>query len=359
MISLCKYIEYKCILSYYVLCLIIYCFQVCAKCGDRSHATIYRPLSKKIVKHLENTTATSTYSCAAFSGDSKHLVVSSHDSIEVWQWEQEKLLCTVTIPDGQVSRICCSPLSTSQTPLITSSGKGHMRMWIQSSGDRLSSKTLMTSHAKEQARDFIDHAWLNSYDSDIELGVVATVVSAVDSSSTSNSVLLFQVSRKGKQSTKVEVAATIPIAVIENGTKINCISQYSMGFAIGGSGGFLALFQPENGTSSEFSQFDVTNTKSDDDFCCICPSEKDDRVLVLSNTKSLYELERNQVIAVSPRELHNDSIIECDIAMSRPLCITASKDKCVKIWCVNVLQDITFFTENADVLKLVILHKGT
>lgn len=318
---------------------------VCVRLDDGRAQTIVHRLRdfqnrKAPFKTLERekVSLSLTYICAAFSGDSKQLILSCSNSIEVWKWEQEKVQYAASIQNSQPSRVLCAPFSSIQSPLFTTSGKGHMRMWTAFAGDRFCNKTLMSRMSDEKFIDVCDHIWLRSQDNSTETGRLV----AVSRGQQDNEyiAITFHFTRNvDKFVVKQHARTAIDTNLVRGKTLINCISPFFDGFLVSGSLGFIASFQPKKDDNSKFIQLNAIQTNQEDIFSCAsCAVDNNQIILYSDKSKRMYscfqspQLEREQLIEIFPNQFHSESIIDCDVLEPQRLCITASKDNCVKIW---------------------------
>ncbi len=322
------------------------CVAVCARLdNDVSQTTVHR------LKNFRNTKApfktlsrkkvslSLTYTCAAFSGDSEQLILSCDNSLEVWRWEHEKLQYVTSIQDGQTSKVLCAPFSSIQSPLFTTSGKRHMQMWTATVGDRFCNKTLISNISNERSIDICDHVWLRSQDNPAVIGrLVAVCRGQHDHESIA---LIFHVTRDVETFLmKQHAQTTIDTTIVPGKIVMNCISPFLDGFIVSGSLGFLASFQPEKDNSSGFVQVNAIQSSPADSISCVSRAAVNDRIILYSdNSKRVYAyfsesplLEREHLVEIFSNKFHHDGIIDCDVSKSQRLCITASKDNCVKIW---------------------------
>ena len=318
---------------------------ICTRVGDENQITITTPTGKDA--KIFRSESVGPITTASFSADSKQIVLASSNFVEVWQWEKDALRVSGSVPDGRhIVRIQCSPLLLLESgmPLITTSGKSHMRIWSASSKDRISNKTIMTIPKEEQSNNFIDHIWVSG-----QSGDGTWRLAAVASSETGEqTILVFSFSgAENSSSPTVRTPVFIPLAVIEPGTIIHCISTFADGFVVAGSHGFIGLFQRD---CSTFSQIGSACMSSDDEFKCISShsekalfASKNKRFHMCSWQSALKNGNLGDIHEVVVGGFHGGSIIAAAFAKARPFMITAGSDKCVRAWLVHRIELTIFY----------------
>ena len=303
---------------------------VCASKEGKEHQLLISQLGSSKASKILRCKSVNPIKSASFSVDAKLIALASTDYVEVWEWGNDRLVLKGGIPGNHdINRVQCShPSFESKLPLITTSGKSHIRSWTVSSKHRISNKSISS---EEQDTHFVDHTWIHSREH--------SSLAAIALSKTGESTVIIFILATGKNSNMPIFNETykIPIAVAQPDTTLNCICPSEEGFAVAGSHGFIGMFQPDSANSNIFSQVGSVCTKFDDDFRCI--SSRYEKLLFCSRNKRVYigssESLLNNTEADDLKEAfdyHVGSIIAISSAKARPLVMTAGEDKFVRVW---------------------------
>ena len=306
---------------------------VCAACkeGKEHQVAISQHNSRTTAKVIRSKSKNPIQS-ASFSRNAKLLILASTDSVEVWEWENESLVAKGGIPETQeIGRVQCCPLVfESKLPLITTSGRNHMRLWTALSKDRLSNKSISDD---ELETNFVDHSWIRCRE---RTNLVALTLSKTGESTV---VVFALVSGMNSNTPIIKETTKISIAVAQPETIVKCICPSEEGFVVAGSHGFIGIFQSDPACSdcNVFSQVKSVCTKLDDEFKCI--SSQCGSFLFCSKNKKLYTCSLVSLLndekaddIIEALNFYDGKIIALSLARARPLMMTAGEDQIVRVW---------------------------
>ena len=309
-----------------------------ATIGDGANVVVYRTNGKRVASLVHRSRVTSL----CFSGD--QLIGSAEDSMNIWSWETEKLSFSTSITTGNITRVSCPPTQGSSNLLVSSTGKGHCRLWIANARHRLTN-SIIPSPNTEQKYDYRDHTWLTTLGTDqtLFLAIVTEPLSKDGNPcSEETKVCIYKVTDGTSSSRpRVELDQTIQTE-LRKGIQITTILAFrsSPGFALGGSKGTVITYDyhHDGGSHQNFVNKKRLSKESNGTVVSI-QNSKEDRLLIYSDENIIHELdigefegERSTFTDFLTNAGHSRGIDDMDCCMEKPLIVSCGKDKAVKIW---------------------------
>ncbi len=280
--------------------------------------TVYEVQTLRRKKVLSTTEVTSTeFKCLAFSSDSKFLIAQGGSpdwTLTYWSWDKSKLVASAKTSNPQGAPIYQCTFNPLDSSHVCVSGNGILKYY------RFLENTLKGSSAtigKRDPQNYLCHAWL-----DEERVIVAT---------DTGDLLMFDFG---------ELKLVLPMSP-SDGNSIDCIIAYSKGFVCGGDLGVLSIFEktddkefyrrartckidsnPEKITS-------LAITSSEDVLACVLDNAQM-YSLALSST-DMYKSEDIKLELLA-QPFHSKGITGVDTCIRKPLVVTCSLDRTVRVW---------------------------
>ena len=308
--------------------------------ADASHlqVTIYDLRQKVGVKPfrvLEVTCIEGKVNSMSFAQDNKVLVLSGgpHPDasfVVLVDVEKGKIMYDVQVP-SLASRVSFSPLDNRQRQFLVS-GQGMFRLY---KGDQKPQALPLFHDLPETGVNFTDHHWIQPPDGT----VVATTAS--------NGIFVLNCE-------SMCCGLHIEEPFDEKGVEAQCVRCFSQGFVVGGSHGFISLFEKvdtgmdstQNVTTGRVSEYTLARTlfvgRRSTIYCLdiseseetMCLSFKNSDVGLLPMSVLFVAKDKKEVTAdVVASGFHCGPVTGLDIAMQRPIVASCCrKDASVRIW---------------------------
>ena len=314
--------------------------------GDGTQIRIYNVSSHRKVKTLFHR---NSITAMCFSDDSKHLIMTSEESLLIWSWEKEKIEYTCPIEGGKINRIRFPPSQTTSILTFSTSGPSHLRLWIGSPRQRIHNSLIMPSQSKEQKYNFVDHTWLMNDKKNYQLLVV--VLNPYPTKPTfeeKSTIMIYKLCNdEHTQKPVMYLEQTFEVEISSRGKVLSIVSfRKSLGFYLGGSDGYLGIFEKKQDRKGEcvFQETETHYIKQKDNIIIMQPGTDDDKLYLFSDKLNIYSRSMSSIdtygaevngnfIDLLNGGKHYGSIIDCDVCdTGRPLFVTCSDDCSIRIW---------------------------
>eukprot|EP00698_Gefionella_okellyi_P005561 TRINITY_DN15065_c0_g1_i1.p1 TRINITY_DN15065_c0_g1~~TRINITY_DN15065_c0_g1_i1.p1 ORF type:complete len:1237 (-),score=364.60 TRINITY_DN15065_c0_g1_i1:70-3780(-) len=268
-----------------------------------------------------------------FSGDSKYMVAigSAPDyPLIYWNWEKGKVLATVKI-QVPVTKVSFSPYDNAQ---LAVSGPRFLRIFRSMEGQLKAFNPIGT---KREPQNYTDHQWVTE-----DMLIVAT---------DSGDVLVVD---------DGDLKHSLPGVITEG---IFCLTAFSRGFLAGGAGGFIVAFEKTD-DQEYFTMIRKLKPKRDlGRLVCISVSESEETAVLSFDSRQLATMQLSRIEVAKEEDdlftvmfggFHSGPITGLDVCLRRPLVITCSSDKSIRVWNYNTrkCELLKQFSEEAYCLSV-------
>jgi len=290
-----------------------------AERGDRPYVAVYDLSTLKRRRLLSTPDVLSKeYVCLSFSSDAKFLLTQGGPpdwTLVLWSWEKTKVLCFGRVAVQPEMPICETSICPYDSNVAIVVGDGCLKFLRNVEGTW---KPVPGGLGKREPENNICHAWLTN-----ERVIVGT---------DNGNLLLFE-SFDFK---------TVLIHSPDNGSRITKIVPYKKGFVCGCDGGMLLMYEKSEEKMEYFKRskwFKVENNHVPILSMSVSPSEEN-LAISLQNHQvfnipfSNTEFAPSEEMAFEPlfQPFHSKEITGLDVCVLKPLIVTCSTDKSVRIW---------------------------
>ncbi|KAM7161419.1 cilia- and flagella-associated protein 57 isoform 2-T2 [Macrochelys suwanniensis] len=303
----------------------------------------------------------------AFSPDSKYLVAQTgppESNLAYWMWEKQRTMAIVKadIQNNPVYQVSFNPQDNTQ---VCITGNGIFKLFRYTEG------TLkQTNFQRGEPQNYLSHVWLTEdrvmvgtdtgklflfesgdlrWETSIECKEPPSEVEKDELARESESLIEFPTASSPDLSSEMlcetvgQQQASLP--------QISAIAAYSKGFACSAGPGVVLLFEkteekegyrenreiriPQDQRSSDPNQSDKQ------DVMCMCFSPSEETLLISTSKNQLYifTMSSTEIIKGEPAHfeylnfpLHSAAITGLDTCIRKPLVVTCSLDRSVRIW---------------------------
>ena len=287
----------------------------------------------------------------SFSGDSKHIITASRETLQVWTWDKEHLHRSVSCSSNTITRIQPAPNSSFLAPssssscLFTTSGLGHLRAWhCSGANQQLTESAVMSSRNKEQHEHFLDHIWLPVSDTRTSKSYRLVVLARQSDTNSLKSndglqhVYTFKLCEMGQ---RPQFEPESIISVHASGSIVEAMAPFGSNFVLGGSAGFLCIYERNTDESQNpgtpFNCSKVLHCDENECFISLSVSQHSDEVVALSKSMRIFNVPMGDIQLEGTRMKdfllpHHGPILSMDVCLSKPLVVTCGEDCSVRIW---------------------------
>jgi len=307
-----------------------------AERGERPNVSVFDLSSLKRRRLLWSPdVASKEYVCLSFSQDHKFLLTQGGApdwTLVMWSWEKNKVLCFGRVavqPEMPIYEASICPYDSNVSVVV---GDGCFKFLKNMEGTW---KLLPTGLGKREPENNICHAWLPS-----ERMVVGTG---------SGVLLLFETF-----DFKTQLSSSP-----DDGRRVTKIVGYKKGFVCGCDGGMLLFFEKSE-EKSEFYKlakwFEIESNHVPILSMSVSPSEENLAISLRNHQVfnvpfSTTEFAKSEEVSFEPllQPFHSREISGLDVCVRKPLVVTCSTDKTVRIWSYldKSLEQMKEFQEEA------------
>ncbi|GBG61790.1 hypothetical protein CBR_g23749 [Chara braunii] len=264
-------------------------------------------------------------------------------NLVLWIWEKSKLSCSARTTNQLGGTVFQVQFNPSDSSMISVVGSGFVKMFKATD---FSLKQVPNSLIKRDPQTYPCHAWLVDGG---ERGEKERCIVATDT----GEMLLVEGG---------ETRAVIGSVAGEEAGIVEAIVRYSRGFICGRESGMIEMYEKvdtdreKEGPYKRVRSFSIENNSVKVCSLAISPSEEtivctleNNQLFVLSLATSDITKADGTTMELLAQAFHSDAITGLDVCIRKPLVVTCSTDKSVRIW--NYLDKtcelLRFFNEEA------------
>ncbi|KAI8915085.1 quinon protein alcohol dehydrogenase-like superfamily, partial [Entophlyctis helioformis] len=271
----------------------------------------------------------------SFSIDSKYLAAQLSEPdwvLHYYAWEKGKPIATISAspsPDQPVNQVTINPFDGTE---FCVTGKGFVTIYRYSEG------VLRPLHVRLPPYNYLCHCWMT-----MDRVVVGT-----------QEGYIFMIAN----------GEMVQQAVFGEGNAIAALQNMKQGFAVGGVGGYVSIYEF---MSPDWSSFEQTRRIPLPDTELIITgmtsTTSEGTLLVELDSNQIYKIALTATDLAKPDDLkfevfsesnHHGAVTGLDLCIRKPLLVTCSPDKSIRIWNyqTGTCELVKYFTEEAHSVAL-------
>lgn len=283
---------------------------------------------RKLLSIVGNEVQTTHYVSLAFSADGKTLAAqgAAPDWILVlWTWEKSKVLAMTKATNAQGSPVYQCAFNPFDNNVVSCVGHNIFKLYRIVDGLLKVQPSVL---GKREPQNFTCHAWLPDEKENILVGTDSGELILVENG---------------------EVKASL--VTTTEGSSIESINGYSKGFVCGRDHGMLSVYEKFDEKDYKISKtFTIDNNPFKVKNLAISPSEETVVCTLENNQMFMLGLSNSDLLKpddpsfeLLSQSFHSQAITGVDVCIRKPLVVTCSADKSVRVW--------NYIEKSADLLK--------